>query len=59
MRKEEGGETGFHRVLRRRRLCRSLAIAESCLARRGTDPYASTTFPQQMVVDYVRAYRDP
>jgi len=23
------------------------------------DPDASTTFPQQMVVDYVRAYRDP
>jgi beta-glucanase (GH16 family) len=23
------------------------------------DPDASTTFPQQMVVDYVRAYRNP
>jgi len=23
------------------------------------DPDATTTFPQQMVVDYIRAYRDP
>ena len=23
------------------------------------DPDATTTFPQQLVVDYVRAYRDP